>query len=73
MSQSNSRVAEFPVDPQFLNRWSPRAYTGADISEETVLSFIEAARWAPSSYNAQPWRLCLHDAVHRIGMPCLVC
>lgn len=56
MSQSNPRVAEFPVDPQFLNRWSPRAYTGADISEETVLGFLEAARWAPSSYNAQPWR-----------------
>jgi len=48
MSQSNPRVAEFPVDPQFLQRWSPRAYTGADISEETVLGFLEAARWAPS-------------------------
>lgn len=56
MSQTNPRVADHPIDPQFLNRWSPRAYTGADISEETVLSFLEAARWAPSSYNSQPWR-----------------
>lgn len=55
MSQS-ARIAEYPIDPQFLNRWSPRAYTGADISEETVMTFLEAARWAPSSYNAQPWR-----------------
>ena len=56
MSQTNPRVADHPIDPQFLNRWSPRAYTGADISEETVLTFLEAARWAPSSYNSQPWR-----------------
>lgn len=56
MPQSNSRVADHPIDPQFVNRWSPRAFTGADISEETVLTFMEAARWAPSSYNSQPWR-----------------
>jgi len=54
--QHNPRVADHPIDPQFVNRWSPRAFTGADISEETVLTFLEAARWAPSSYNAQPWR-----------------
>lgn len=56
MSQTNPRVADHPIDPQFLNRWSPRAYTGADISEATVLTFLEAARWAPSAYNSQPWR-----------------
>lgn len=53
---SNPRLADYPIDPHFINRWSPRAYTGADISEETVLTFLEAARWAPSAYNAQPWR-----------------
>lgn len=53
---SNPRQADYPIDPHFINRWSPRAYTGADISEETVLTFLEAARWAPSAYNAQPWR-----------------
>ena len=56
MSQTNPRVAAYPIDPQFLHRWSPRAYTGADISEETVQTFLEAARWAPSAFNAQPWR-----------------
>lgn len=53
---SNPRAADYPIDAHFINRWSPRAYTGADISEETVLTFLEAARWAPSAYNAQPWR-----------------
>ncbi|MDY7576961.1 nitroreductase family protein [Herbaspirillum sp. RTI4] len=56
MPQANPRVADYPVDPQFLNRWSPRAFTGEDISEATVNTFLEAARWAPSSYNSQPWR-----------------
>jgi nitroreductase len=56
MSQINPRVADHPIDSQFLSRWSPRAFTGADISEEAVLTFLEAARWAPSSYNSQPWR-----------------
>jgi nitroreductase len=56
MSSSTPRVADHPVDPQFLNRWSPRAFTGEEISEEAVQTFLEAARWAPSSYNSQPWR-----------------
>ncbi|WP_122550798.1 nitroreductase family protein [Pseudomonas viridiflava] len=53
---TNSRVAEHAIDPQFTERWSPRAFTGDSIPEETLLSFFEAARWAPSAYNSQPWR-----------------
>ena len=53
---SNPRIADHPIDPNFISRWSPRAYDGSDISEETVLTFLEAARWAPSAFNAQPWR-----------------
>jgi nitroreductase len=56
MTTSNSRSATHPIDAQFLDRWSPRAYNGEAINEETLLTFIEAARWAPSSYNSQPWR-----------------
>lgn len=52
----NTRSSEYPIDPQFLNRWSPRAFTGEAIPEETLLSFVDAARWAPSAYNSQPWR-----------------
>ncbi|MCD5995701.1 nitroreductase family protein [Pseudomonas sp. CDFA 602] len=53
---TSSRIADHAIDPQFTNRWSPRAFTGETISEATLLSFFEAARWAPSAYNSQPWR-----------------
>ncbi len=53
---ANPRVAEHAIDDQFIKRWSPRAFTGEPISEATLLSFLEAARWAPSAYNSQPWR-----------------
>jgi len=50
------RVREHGVDPEFLNRWSPRAFTGEPIPDETLLAMFEAARWAPSCFNMQPWR-----------------
>lgn len=50
------RQPTYPVDPLFLDRWSPRAFDGSELGEEEVLRLIEAARWAPSAYNAQPWR-----------------
>lgn len=52
----SERQPEHPIDPQFLQRWSPRAFNGEVLEERTLLSFLEAARWAPSGYNAQPWR-----------------
>jgi nitroreductase len=56
MTQSNQRQSEFPIDALFLNRWSPRAFTQEAISEEQLMTLFEAAHWAPSSYNSQPWR-----------------
>jgi nitroreductase len=56
MMTVNSRTAAHPIDPLFLERWSPRAFTGEPISERELLTLFEAARWAPSSYNSQPWR-----------------
>ncbi|RKP59218.1 nitroreductase family protein [Pararobbsia silviterrae] len=53
---TSPRIAEHPIEQQFLERWSPRAYAGEPIPEATLKSLLEAARWAPSSYNAQPWR-----------------
>ena len=44
------------VLPLFVNRWSPRSMTGEPISDGDFLALFEAARWAPSSFNAQPWR-----------------
>lgn len=50
------RVAQYPVDAQFLDRWSPRAFSEAAVTEADVLTLLEAARWAPSASNNQPWR-----------------
>lgn len=56
MTTANARQAAHPIDPMFLERWSPRAFTGEEIGEADLLTIFEAARWAPSSYNSQPWR-----------------
>ncbi|MGH7790937.1 MAG: nitroreductase family protein, partial [Thermodesulfobacteriota bacterium] len=53
---SRYRKPEFDVDEIFLNRWSPRAMSGEEISEAELMSLFEAAKWAPSSFNNQPWR-----------------
>jgi len=56
MTKSNNRESEYPIDPMFLDRWSPRAFTGEIIEEAQLLSLLDAAHWAPSSANHQPWR-----------------
>lgn len=56
MTQANQRVADYPIDEMFLERWSPRAFNGEPISEHDLLTMLEAGRWAASSYNSQPWR-----------------
>lgn len=53
-----SRQADHPIAAQFLERWSPRALSPA-VSEAELLSCLEAARWAPSASNTQPWRYVL--------------
>lgn len=50
------RTPGHPVDPLFVNRWSPRAMSGEEIPEAQLLTLFEAARWAPSANNNQPWR-----------------
>ncbi|MFH3481463.1 nitroreductase family protein [Xanthobacter variabilis] len=50
------RQAEHPIEPLFLDRWSPRAFTGEEIPQGELNAVFEAARWAPSSFNSQPWR-----------------
>ena len=54
---SEVRKADHPIELALLERWSPRAMTGEPIPMEELLPLFEAARWAPSSGNAQPWRL----------------
>lgn len=50
------REPRYNINPIFVNRWSPRSMTGEEISHEDLMGLFEAARWAPSSYNNQPWR-----------------
>jgi nitroreductase len=52
----HSRSAAYKIDPLFLNRWSPRSMSGEELADEELMSLFEAARWAPSSFNNQPWR-----------------
>lgn len=52
----NKRVAAFPIQEIILNRWSPRAMSGQAVSKQELMPLFEAARWAQSSYNGQPWR-----------------
>lgn len=47
--------SDFPVHPLIRRRWSPRAFSVRPVQAQTLRSLLEAARWAPSSYNEQPW------------------
>lgn len=52
----NKREFDNDVDRIFLKRWSPRSLTNKGFTERNLMSLFEAARWAPSSSNEQPWR-----------------
>ena len=53
---SEKREADHPIESLILDRWSPRAMSGEQLSSEELWRLFEAARWAPSSFNAQQWR-----------------
>ena len=46
---------EHPIHDLLQERWSPRSFADRPVEENVLLSLFEAARWAPSSFNAQPW------------------
>lgn len=48
-------VAEYVV-PVIRHRWSPRSFANRDVNPSDLRKVFEAARWAASSYNEQPWR-----------------
>ncbi len=45
-----------PIHPYLQHRWSPRAFDERPVDPATLRSVLEAARWAPSANNRQPWR-----------------
>jgi len=61
VDRSNPRKPTAEVDAIFTDRWSPRSLGGPTLSETELASLFEAARWAPSCYNEQPWQF--HYAV----------
>jgi len=49
------RIAHPKVEKLFIDRWSPRAFDGSEMPQEDLDVIFEAAGWAPSAYNVQPW------------------
>jgi hypothetical protein len=56
LEKTHERKSNFKINSLILNRWSPRSMTGEELDDDIIMSLFEAARWAPSSYNNQPWR-----------------
>lgn len=56
MTKFLNRESTFPIQQLILSRVSWRAFSEERLSEEELMALFEAARWAPSSYNGQPWR-----------------
>ena len=55
IDRSNPRNPAADIDSMFLDRWSPRAFEPTPLTQTQIDSLFEAARWAPSCFNAQPW------------------
>src|SRR3954453_17617559 len=56
MNPQKQATPEHPIHELLARRWSPYAFADRPVSEGDLLSVFEAARWAASSYNEQPWR-----------------
>ena len=52
---SKQASTDYPVHDLITKRWSPYSFDDRPVSESDLRSLFEAARWAPSSYNEQPW------------------
>lgn len=56
MTAESARRADFPISPLFTDRWSPRSFVPEPMPEADLMTILEAARFAPSANNTQPWR-----------------
>lgn len=56
MKSTKPAPADWPIHELIAGRWSPRAIGDRPVEREKVAAVLEAARWAPSCYNEQPWR-----------------
>jgi nitroreductase len=53
--------ADVDIHELFSGRWSPRAFSDRPVDRALLHTVLEAARWAPSSNNLQPWRFIVFD------------
>lgn len=56
INMNEFRQSTYDIDPVFINRWSPRAFQTKEVPDDVLFSLFEAARFAPSAGNLQPWR-----------------
>src|SRR5689334_22158614 len=64
-----------PIHELISHRWSPRAFEDRAVEPQTLRSLFEAARWAPSSNNMQPWSFIVgakNDDTYQRVLDCLV-
>jgi nitroreductase len=52
---------DIAIHPLISDRWSTRAYADRPVEHTHVIALLEAARWAPSAYNVQPWRFIVFE------------
>jgi len=57
MYPSKPAPVEYEIHDLIKNRWSPLAFSSTKIEQDKIMSLFEAMRWAPSSFNGQPWRV----------------
>lgn len=69
-------VTQYPIHDLLRKRWSPRAFSDRRVEPDRLRSLLEAARWAPSSNNEQPWSFIVvtkeNEAEHGRLLSCLV-
>ena len=53
---AKNAVTGYPILAQIAQRWSPRAFDDRPVAREDLMALFDAARWAASAFNAQPWR-----------------
>src|SRR5438094_207349 len=67
---------DYPIEEILRRRWSPRAFSDRMVESEKLQSLFEAARWAPSSFNEQPWSFIVATKQnleeHALLLSCLV-
>src|SRR5687767_13588905 len=56
MNAQKQATPDHPIHELLVKRWSPYAFADRPVSDDDLRALFEAARWAASSYNEQPWR-----------------